>query len=267
MMIMTTMMTTMAKTTTRRRQHRAGALLLGLTLTLTAVSANAAQQQPAGARVHAADAGSPQPITTGSPAEKMDAGESNAEMEAYRHSRAVQALARLFHVPVERAAQLFEDVNSGLLILVIAYFLIKFLPPAFRARRQKISRELADARSATELANRRLQAVEARLAALDAEIEAMRRHAADESAGEQRRIEASLEAERARIIRSAEQEIGAAQAAAQRELKRLAAELAVDRAMSRIELSAEADRILVSEFTEELGSALHRGDFPTRGQN
>ena len=207
------------------------------------------------------------PITTGSPTEKMDAGETNQEMEAYRHSTAVQTLARVLHVPTERAAQLFEIFNSAVLILAIAYFLIKYLPGAFRTRRERIQKDLFDARSATELAHERLQAVEARLASLDTEIEGIRQQAARDSEGDQRRIEESLEGERARIVRSAEQEIAAAGAAAQRELKRFAANLAVERAMSRIELSADADRVLVHDFTENLGSMLRSEDFKKRGQN
>jgi F-type H+-transporting ATPase subunit b len=206
-------------------------------------------------------------MTNGSPSEKMDAGESNKQMEQYRHSSTVQALGHLLGVPVEQAAMLFEDFNSGVLILAIAYGLFKFLPGAFKARREKIVRDLADARSATELANERLKAVEARLAKLDSEIEAIRQHAAHDSEGDQKRIEASLEEERARIIRSAEQEIASAQAAAQRELKRFAASLAVDRAISRVELSAADDRLLIEEFTASLGSKLHSGDFSKRGQN
>ncbi len=216
---------------------------------------------------HGQDQGGAPPMTTGSPREKMDAGESNKQMEQYRHSSTVQALGHLLGVPAERAAMIFEDFNSGVLILAIGYGLFKFLPGAFKTRREKIVRDLADARSATEMANERLKAVEARLAALDKDIEAIRLHAAHDSEMDQKRIEAALEAERARIIRSAEQEIGAAQAAAQRELKRFAANLAVDRAISRIELSAEDDRTLVNDFTANLDSMLRSGDFAKRGQN
>ncbi len=208
-----------------------------------------------------------QPMSTGSPTEKMDAPETNSEMEAYRHSSTVQALARLLHVSPERAAQIFEDLNSGLLILAILYFAFKLLPPAFKARRAKIGRELAEAGTATAEAYQRLQVVEARLASLDTEIASIRSQAEHDSAADEKRIGASLEAERARIVRAAEQEIGAAQAAAQRELKRFAADLAVERAMSRIELSAEADRVLVNEFTEGLAGMLPASDFGKRGQN
>jgi F-type H+-transporting ATPase subunit b len=247
---------------------------LGLSLVLAlpvTVPAFAAPQQPSAAQSDAqADArtsAAAPPLTTGSPDEKMDAPEPNAEMEAYRHSSTVQALARILHVSTERAAMIFEDFNSGLLIFAILYFLFKFLPKAFRERRSKIEHDLVDARSATELANQRLQGVEARLAMLDTEIEGIRQQAAHASQDDQKRIEASLETERQRIIRSAEQEISAAKSAAQRELKRFAADLAVERAMSRIELSADADRVLVNEFTDGLAGQLHAGDFKKRGQN
>jgi F-type H+-transporting ATPase subunit b len=219
------------------------------------------------APAHSQDQGGELPITNGSPSQKMDAGQSNKQMEQYRHSSAVQALGRLLHVSAERAAMIFEDFNSGVLIFAIGYGLFKYLPGAFKTRREKIERDLADARSATELANERLKAVEARLAGLDKDIEAIRQHAAHDSAMDQKRIEESLEAERARIVRSAEQEIAAAQAAAQRELKRFAANLAVDRAISRVQLSAEDDQTLVRDFTENLDSMLRSGDFARRGRN
>ncbi len=200
----------------------------------------------------------PPPITTGSPHQKMDAGASNSEEEAYRHSSTVQAIARVLHVPAETAATLFEDFNSGVLILVIGFYLARFLPRAFRARREKIQASLADARSATEIANQRLAAVEARLAMLDTEIEGLRQQAAHDSEQDEKRIQQSLEAERERIVRSAGQEIDAAQSAAQRELKQFAANLAVDRAIERVQLSDAEDHLLIDEFTQSLAGRLTR---------
>ena len=206
---------------------------------------------PGAARLHAQ-----QPITTGSPQQKMDAGATNSEEEAYRHSSTVQAIARVLHVPVETAAKIFEDFNSGVLILVVGYYLAKFLPGAFRARREKLSRDLVDARSATEIANQRLAAVEARLAMLDTEIEGIRRQAAEDSQRDEQRIQQSLAEERERIVRSAGQEIDAAQAAAQRELKRFAANLAIERAIERVQLSDDQDQVLIDEFTQSLAGKL-----------
>jgi F-type H+-transporting ATPase subunit b len=186
--------------------------------------------------------------------ERMDTPETNSSIEQYRHSKTVQAIARMTGLKVETTAQIFEDFNSGVLIFAIAFFLFKLVPGLFRKRSAALQKDLSLARAATEDANRRLAEVEARLSRLDSEIEAIRQQAERDSAEDEKRIQAALEDERARIVASAEQEIGAAQAAAQRELKKFAADLAVDSAMHRIQLSTETDRALVREFGKGLGN-------------
>ena len=181
----------------------------------------------------------------------MDAGE-DSQVEQYRHSDVVKAIARFGHVSTETAAQIFEDVNSGVIVGAILIVLWKVLPAMFRRRSETLRRELTEAHAATEEANRRLAAVEARLSRLDREIEAIRQQAEKDGAEDEKRIHASLESERERIVSAAEQEIAAAQAAAQRDLKKFAADLAIDNAMRRIQLSAETDRTLVREFGAEL---------------
>lgn len=186
--------------------------------------------------------------------EHMDAPEDNAQIEQYRHSSVVRAIARYAHVSTETAAEIFEDFNSAIMVLAIVVFLWKVLPKLFRQRSETIQKELVEAHAATEDANRRLAEVEARLLRLDAEIEAMRSHMEKDSEEEGQRIHATLDAERDRIIAAAEQEIAAVQAAAQRELKKFAADLAIDQAMHRIRLTAETDKALVREFGAKLGS-------------
>jgi F-type H+-transporting ATPase subunit b len=193
---------------------------------------------------------------------KMDAPETSSEEEGYRHSSTVQAIGKVLHTDTETAAKLFEDFNSAVIIIAVLAFLIKALPKAFRKRSETIQKELAEARSATEDANKRLSAVEARLARLDSEIDAIRKQAEHDSVEDEKRIKAALEEERKRIIESAEQEIEAFGSAAQRDLKRLAAELAVDRALQRIHLGADADRILVKNFAADLSGTAIKG-----GQN
>jgi F-type H+-transporting ATPase subunit b len=73
-----------------------------------------------------------------------------------------------------------------------------------------------------------------------------------ESASDEKRIQESLEEESKRIVAAAEQEIAAAGATAKRELKKFAAELAVDRAMGRIHLSEEDDHALIHRFAESV---------------
>ncbi len=186
--------------------------------------------------------------------EHMDAGESESSVEEYRHSYIVKAIARLGHLSTETAAQIFEDLNSAILIGAILIVLWKMLPALFRRRSEEVSKALIEAQHATEDANRRLTEVEARLIRLDSEIDAIRQQVEKDAAEDEKRIHASMEAERERIIASAEQEIAALQAGAQRELKKFAADLAIDHAMQRIQLSADTDRELVKQFRQGLGN-------------
>lgn len=206
-------------------------------------------------RVHAqAEPSAPKPAAQhGSGGEHMDEPETNSEIEQYRHSSVVKAIAHATGLKTETAAQIFEDFNSGVLILAIVWALWKFLPKIFRNRSEGLQKELISARLATEDANRRLAEVEARLLRLDSEIDAFRHQVESESAGDEQRMRAALEAERERIVASAGQEIAAAQAAAQRELKKFAADLAIDNAMRGIQLSSDTDRALVREFGKSLG--------------
>ncbi|HYK34416.1 ATP synthase F0 subunit B [Alloacidobacterium sp.] len=194
--------------------------------------------------------------------EKMDTPETNSEEEGYRHSASVQFLARVMHVKTETAAQIFEDLNSAIIWGAILWFLFKTLPGVFRKRSETIQKGLAEAHSVTEEARERLSAVEARLARLDSEIDTIRKQAEHDSVEDKQRIKAALETERKHIVESAEQEIEAFGAAAQRDLKKLAADLAVDRALQRIHLGADADRVLVENFTADLAGMQGKG-----GQN
>lgn len=185
-------------------------------------------------------------------AEHMDTPENSQEIQQYRHSAVVQSIARVTHLSTETAALIFEDFNSGVLIFAIAAFLWKALPKIFRTRSETLRSELIGAREATEDANRRLTEVEARLSRLDSEIEAIRHQAETEMVEDEKRIHASLEAERERIVAAAEQEIAATEAAARRDLKKFAADLAIDHAMRRVQLSTDTDRALVREFGSRL---------------
>lgn len=184
--------------------------------------------------------------------DKMDAPDTNSQVEEYRHSSVVQAIGRKLGLSTETTAEIFEDINSGALLLAIFIGIWKVLPKMFRRRTETLQKELTLAQAATEDANRRLTEVEARLSRLDGEIDSIRQQAEKDSAEDEKRIHAALEAERERIIASAEQEIAALQSAAQRELKKFAADLAVDHALRKLQLTTDADRALVKEFGKTL---------------
>jgi F-type H+-transporting ATPase subunit b len=215
-------------------------LVVGL---LAAAPASLCAQQTSGAGAQPTQAGLAK-------ADHMDADSSDSQ---YTHSAVVQAIARDMHVSTDVAAGIFEGFNSGVMVLAIAFLLWKALPRLFRGRSERLRKSLEEARHATEEANRLLAEVEARLSRLDTEIESMRAAMEHDSVEEEKRILAAMEAERQRIIASAEQEIAATQAGAQRDLRKFAADLAIDNAMRRIQLSAETDRALVKEFGEGMG--------------
>jgi F-type H+-transporting ATPase subunit b len=195
---------------------------------------------------------SAQPDHAISQPDKMDSPETNSEVERFRHAAPVQKIARMMHMSTETTAKIFEDLNSAILIGLILWFLLKMMPKMLRNRSETLQKQLMEARVATAQAADRLSAVEERLSKLGIEIEAIRQQTENDAAGDEKHIQEALEEERKRIVASAEQEISAAGAAARRELKKFAAELAVDRALGRIHLSAEDDSKLIRSFAEGL---------------
>jgi F-type H+-transporting ATPase subunit b len=196
--------------------------------------------------------------TAGAHEQKADSEEANE----FRHAPSVQMLARLLGISTETAARIFEIINSGVLILTILFFLVKIVPKAIRSRSANIQKKLDEARLETKTANERLGEVEAKLAKIGDDIEAIRQQTERDMVQDEKRIKQALEDERQRIVSSAEQEIESAGAAAKRELKRFAAELAVDNAAKRIQLSYDSDKVLVERFGKELTSEFGKG-----GQN
>jgi F-type H+-transporting ATPase subunit b len=185
------------------------------------------------------------------------ANQQDSEQESgnnvYRHSPSVRWLAGILHVDTEIVARVFEYFNFAILAGAVLYGLLKFLPKSFRANRENIQHQLVDARTATQEAHERLAAIEQRLSRLDEEIAAISKQAEKDSVEDEARIKASIEVERKRIVEAVNKDIAAAGSAAQRDLKRFAAGLSVDRAAQRITLTEDDDRALMQEFAQSLG--------------
>jgi F-type H+-transporting ATPase subunit b len=189
-----------------------------------------------------------------------DATEQESGDNVYRHSASIKLLASWLHLDKEAAARLFEYLNFAIVAGAILFALMKYLPKTFRANREDIQHRLVDARTATEQANERLAAIEQRLSRLGEEIAAIGKQAEKDSFEDEARIKASIETERQRIIEAVTRDIAAASGAAQRDLKRFAAGLAVDRAAQRIALTEDDDRALVLEFSQSLSKQARNGD-------
>jgi F-type H+-transporting ATPase subunit b len=184
------------------------------------------------------------------------------EKAAYRHSEMVRKVGKMFGMDAEQAATSFEIFNFAILAILVTWLLVKTLPKTFRNRSGVIQKQLVDARTATEEAAMRLSGVEARLSKLDEQIAAMRAQAEKDSAADEKRIKASVEEEKQKIVTAAEQEIASATTHARRQLQQYAAELAIDQAAQKLVVSAETDRLLVQAFASRLA-----GEDPKGGQN
>lgn len=246
-----------------KRSLGIGTSVLLLIFSLSILSGGFARAQAAPESQPAATAttpASPETQPTAETAKQVEDGQAEeSETDAFRHSASVRAIAGMVHLPVDTTATIIQFINFAILAAAILYFLFKALPAAYRNRKSSIKKALVDARSATQIATERLNTVEQRLAKLDQEIDSIRKQVEQDALADEARIKASLEEERVRIVDSAGHEIEAAGAAAQRDLKRFAAELALDRATSQLSLDQDTDRKLVSGFARGLGNSKDGG--------
>jgi F-type H+-transporting ATPase subunit b len=186
-------------------------------------------------------------------ASKEAADQEADETEPLKHSSSVQAIARLTGLSIDKAYWVLVGINFLILFVILWIMLKRNLPGAFKARTESIQKRMEEARTASEDARRRLSEVESRLSRLDAEIAQMKAEAEASARVEEQHIMEAAEEERRRIVQATEQEIASAANAARRELKALAAELSVDLAEKKIRITQDADRVLVREFTTQLG--------------
>ena len=205
-------------------------------------------------RAVAQDASTAQTATenkSGPAAQDPDANPPDAKDE-FRLSPNTVKVAGWLHMKPRTASTLFELLNLAIVVIAIAVFLKKKVPGVLADRSARLEKQLVEARTATEDANRRLLGVEERLAKLDDEIIGMRQQAERDMMREEERFRTVLEAEKVRIIDATEQEIAAAGAAARRELKRFAADLAVNTAEQRLHLTSDQDHAIVGQLAHTL---------------
>ncbi len=244
-------------------------------LALAPVRAQEAQQKPAEPAKPAAEQSAPsaeqkpaeskaseeQHVTNPNAAAGRELSEASREAEGeeagenieLKHSGAVRWMAKTFGISVEASYWIAMVFNFAIVFLVIGWAMKKNLPGVFRARNQAIQQGLAEARAASEDAKRRLTDIESRLAKMDTEVAAIRATAEKESAAEEVRIREAAEADVKRILESAENEIDAATKQAKRDLKSLAAGLAVELATRKLQVDAQTDESLVRGFVAQLG--------------
>jgi len=191
-------------------------------------------------------------------AHKTDKTENDNQLEQFRHSPAVQSLAKHLGLSTELTAKIFEDINSAILIGAVLWGVFLFIPKMYRKRSETLAKDILNARTATADARERLAVVEERLSKLSIEIDAIRQQTERDAVNDEKRIRESLEAEKQRLLASVDQEIEAAGSAVRRDLKKYAASLAIDRATAELHISESDDRELIRAFGQHFSPANHK---------
>jgi F-type H+-transporting ATPase subunit b len=186
--------------------------------------------------VHAAG---PESAVAQEPAQTHAAGEQEAE-----HSEGLlPIIARLF--------------NFAILAGVLVYFLKAPIAAYLASRRTQITQDLVMAAEMRATATKALAQIEAKLKALPAELDALRRQGVEDVAAERERIARAAAAERERLLEHTRREIQMQLRIARRQLVEHAAELAVDVARSRIVATITPDDQLrlVDRYAAQLSEA------------
>jgi F-type H+-transporting ATPase subunit b len=151
----------------------------------------------------------------------------------------------------------FRWLNFLLVFGVLAYLIVKYGAPYFRASAEAIAKSIAEAAQTRAAAERELQEWSQKLFSVEREIEAERRTAQRESAADRERIRALAKSEADKIQQAARAEIAAAERAGAQELRAIAARLATDGAgaIIREQMNAAAEAALFGSFVGELERA------------
>ncbi|MDZ7638704.1 MAG: ATP synthase F0 subunit B [Bryobacterales bacterium] len=152
----------------------------------------------------------------------------------------------------------WKAANFVILVGLLVYFLRGKVGPFFAEKNKAIARGMAGAAAKAEDAQLRLAAVEAKLAHLGTEIDALRIHAAEEMARDRERIQQETAVAMQRLQERAEGEIQSATAQAQARLRHQAAALALELAESQVKMEAAAPEMqnrLLQQAVERLGRA------------
>jgi F-type H+-transporting ATPase subunit b len=157
-----------------------------------------------------------------------------------------------------------KSVNFVILVGILVYFLRVPLMGYLNGRIGKVREDLVTATQMRETAVRQLADIDAKLAALPAELEALKKRGAEDLVAERARIEQDAQAERQRLLEHTRREIDMRLRVAKRELLELAADLAVRVASERIRTSITADdqTRLVNRYASQLQAGAAGGTRP-----
>ena len=144
--------------------------------------------------------------------------------------------------------------NFAILVVALGYLAAKQGGPYFASRSIEIRKGIEDAAKLRAEADARAAAMEARLANIGAEVEALRKSAREEAAQEADRIRQETQRELAKIQTNTDHEIASALKAAQIELKSYSGQLAISLARSKVRqrMTSNDQDALVRRFVDDL---------------
>jgi len=156
---------------------------------------------------------------------------------------------------------IWKAANFIILVGILTYFLRAPLGAYLAGRIGKVREDLVTAAETRTTAVRQLAEIDAKLAALPAELEALKKRGAEDLVAERARIEQDAQAERRRLLEQTRREIDMRLRIAKRELLELAAELAVNVAAQQIRASITADDQvrLVDRYASQLQAHPEQG--------
>ncbi len=154
----------------------------------------------------------------------------------------------------EDVSPIWAWANFALLAGGLGYLIKKYGGPWFTAQSQAIRRGIAEAEEIRAEAEARAAEVDRKLAGLQTEIESLKADAHREQAAEAERLRQQTAADMARIQEHTASEIEAAGKAARLQLKRYAAQLAIELAEQKIrgQITPEVQTALVDSFARDL---------------
>jgi len=158
------------------------------------------------------------------------------------------------HEAPEGPSPIWAWANFAILAGALGYLIVKKGGPWFQSRSLAIRKGIAEAEEIRRGAEASAAEVDRRLAGLQTEIDSLRTSAQREQSAEAERIRQQAAADLARIQGHAAREIESAGKTARLELKRYAAQLAVDLAEQKIrrQMTPEVQAALVERFGRDL---------------
>jgi len=167
---------------------------------------------------------------------------------------AFASLAFAAEPAAEKDMTAWKWANFAILAAGVGYLLAKHAGPYFTSRSTEIRKGIEEAQKLRAEAEQRAEAMDARLALLGVEVEAMRKASHEEATQEAHRIRHETAEEMAKIQANADREITSALKAAQIELKSYSAQLAIDLAREKVRqrMTPADQETLVRNFVTDL---------------